>query len=64
MRYYSDLKIKEAKKLLREDVLSVSEISEKLNYSGIHNFSRAFKEATGFSPMGYKKSIISYVKSE
>ncbi len=64
MRYYSDLKIKEAKKLLREDVLSVSEISEKLNYSGIHNFSRAFKEATGFSPMGYKKSIISYVKTE
>ena len=64
MRYYSDLKIKEAKKLLREDVLSVSAISEKLNYSGIHNFSRAFKEATGFSPMGYKKSIISYVKTE
>ncbi|MEE0410411.1 MAG: AraC family transcriptional regulator [Clostridia bacterium] len=64
MRYYSDLKIDEAKKLLREDVLSVSEISEKLNYSGIHNFSRAFKEATGFSPLGYKKSIISYVKTE
>ncbi len=64
MRYYSDLKIDEAKKLLREDELSVSEISEKLNYSGIHNFSRAFKEATGFSPLGYKKSIISYVKTE
>ena len=59
MRYYSDLKVSEAKKLLREDVLSVSEISEKLNYSGIHNFSRAFKEVTGFSPTGYKKSILS-----
>lgn len=64
MRYYSDLKVGEAKKLLREDELSVSEISEKLNYSGIHNFSRAFKEVTGFSPTGYKKSILSYSKTE
>ncbi|MBQ3124561.1 MAG: helix-turn-helix domain-containing protein [Clostridia bacterium] len=64
MRYYADLKVGEAKKLLREDILSVSEISEKLNYSGIHNFSRAFKEVTGFSPMGYKKSILSYTKTE
>ena len=64
MHYYAHLKVAEAKKLLREDIMSVSEISEKLNYSGIHNFSRAFKEATGFSPMGYKKSILSYEKAE
>ena len=57
MRYYSELKIKEAKKLLREGALSVSEISERLCYSGIHNFSRAFKNVTGYSPIKYKKSI-------
>lgn len=57
MQYYSELKIEEAKKLLRENVLSVSEITDKLNYSGIHSFSRAFKASTGFSPTGYKKSI-------
>ena len=57
MQYYTALKIKEAKKLLRDDSLSVSEITERLCYSGIHSFSRAFKMSTGFSPTGYKKSI-------
>lgn len=58
MQYYSHLKIEEAKKLLREDNFSVSEITDILKYSGIHNFSRAFKNITGFSPTGYKKSIL------
>lgn len=57
MQYYSDLKIDEAKKLLRDGELSVGEISERLCYSGIHSFSRAFKSATGFSPTAYKNSI-------
>ena len=57
MRYLSFLKIEEAKKLLRDEANSVSEIAEKLCYSGIHSFTRAFKEATGFSPTAYKKSI-------
>lgn len=60
MKYFSDLKIFEAKKLLRDDELTVSEISEKLNFSCIHSFSRAFKKSTGFSPMDYKKSISSF----
>lgn len=58
MEYFTELKIKEAKQLLREDNLSVSQITFKLNYSSIHNFSRAFKKSTGFSPTGYKKSVI------
>lgn len=57
MQYYSDLKIEEAKKLLRDNNLSVSQITDALSYSGIHSFSRAFKKATGFSPTGYKQSI-------
>ncbi len=58
MQYYANLKVTEAKKLLREDNLSVSQITDILGYSGIHNFSRAFKKATGFSPTEYKKSIL------
>lgn len=58
MQYYGELKIQEAKKLLRENNLSVSEITDLLCYSGIHNFSRAFKKITGFSPTEYKKSIL------
>ncbi len=57
MRYFTELKIKEAKKLLRESELSVTEIGERLCYSGIHNFSRAFKNITGYSPLKYKKSV-------
>lgn len=57
MDYYSELKLSEARRLLRNDELSVSEIAMKLNYSGIHNFSRAFKRATSFSPTAYKKSV-------
>ena len=58
MQYYTSIKVDEAKKLLREDNLSVSQITDVLGYSGIHNFSRAFKKATGFSPTEYKKSIL------
>lgn len=57
MDYYNTLKIHEAKKLLRESSLSVNEISDKLGYSSIHNFSRAFKKAVSVSPLTYKKSI-------
>ncbi len=56
MQYLSGLRTEEAKKLLREG-MTVSEIAEKLRYSGIHSFTRAFKNATGFSPTGYKNSI-------
>ena len=59
MEYYQDLKISEAKKLLRENTYSVSQISEILGYTTIHNFSRAFKKAAGLSPTAYIKSIIS-----
>lgn len=58
MEYYTRLKIKEAKKLIRENNHSVGQISEMLGYSSIHNFSRAFKKAVGMSPTAYGKSII------
>lgn len=58
MEFYTFLKIQEAKKLLREKDLSVSEIASVLGYSSIHIFSRAFKQRTGFSPTAYQKSIL------
>lgn len=57
MQYYSDLKTKEAKKLIREKNHSLTEISKMLGYSSIHNFSRAFKKMVGMSPTAYSKSI-------
>ena len=58
MEYYSNLKIDEAKKLLREKNYSVTQISDMLGYSSVHTFSRAFKQAAGFSPTAYMHSIL------
>ena len=58
MEYYMELKIKEAKKLIREKNYSISQISDMLGYSSIHNFSRAFKKAVGMSPTAYEDSIL------
>ncbi len=58
MAYYSSIKINEAKRMLRQGNLSVSEIAEKLSFPDIHSFSRAFKKAVGFSPTAYARSIL------
>ncbi len=55
--YISLLKEKEAKRLLRENELSITEISDKLGFNSIHYFCRFFKKATGQSPKEYLKSI-------
>lgn len=57
MEYFTKLKIKEAKKLLRQD-LPIGHIAETLGYSSIHSFSRAFKTAVGFSPSEYRKTVV------
>ena len=57
IEYYTKLKIAEAKKLLQKESLTVSNISDMLGYSSIHNFSRAFKKSVGFSPIEYRKKI-------
>lgn len=55
--YINMLKEREAKRLLRENELSITEISDKLGFNSIHYFCRFFKKATGQSPKEYLKSI-------
>lgn len=57
IEYLTKLKMKEAKRLLREEKTSVSKIADVLCYSSIHNFSRSFKKAVGISPTEYKKRL-------
>lgn len=55
--YWIDLKMKEAKKLIREGNHNITQISELLGYTSIHHFTRMFKRATGLSPTAYKTSV-------
>lgn len=55
--FWIALKIKEAKKLIREDGYNITQISDQLGYTSIHHFTRMFKRYTGMSPTAYKTSI-------
>ena len=57
MEYYRVLKIAEAKKLMREENMNFTQISERLCYSSVHYFSRHFKEITSLTPTEYALSI-------
>lgn len=58
MDYYTELKMNYAKKLIREQNHSISQISDMLGYSSVHTFSRAFKKSVGFAPTSYARSIL------
>ena len=53
MQYYNDLKIEEAKLLLKSG-LPVSKVADKLHFGDPNYFSKAFKKKTGYSPSSYK----------
>ncbi|HBF86143.1 MAG TPA: hypothetical protein DDW54_00530 [Clostridiales bacterium] len=53
--YYRDKKLETAKLLISEKRLKIGEIAEKLNYSTVYSFSKAFKEKYGFSPKNFGK---------
>ncbi|MBO4897911.1 MAG: helix-turn-helix transcriptional regulator [Clostridia bacterium] len=56
MEYFTNLKIKRAKRLMRENNLNFTEISRLLGYDSLHYFSRQFKQKTGMSPTEYLNS--------
>ena len=58
IRYYSQLKIKEARRLLRKGEHNISQISDMLGYSCIHSFTRTFKQIVGLSPSEYRKKLM------
>ena len=55
--YVNDLKIKEARRLIRDGAASITEISETLGFSSVHYFSRLFKKRVGISPKEYIKTL-------
>lgn len=55
--YVNRLRVKEAKRLLREGELNLTQIAEKIGYSSVHYFSRIFKQYEKVSPSDYIKTI-------
>lgn len=56
MSYRNDKKMQEAKRILQNE--TVSETAEKLGFSSIYVFSRAFKNHFGISPNDFKNNVI------
>lgn len=55
VNYFLDMKIAEAKHLIKEGYLNHTEIAESLGFETIHYFSRQFKKRVGLSPRDYSK---------
>ena len=54
MDYVTDLRIKEAKRLLKNTNLRITEITDRLGYADIAYFSNLFKKNTGTTPSEYR----------
>lgn len=55
--YLTDLKISEAKYLIRKDTYTISQVSDFLCYDNPHYFCRVFKKQTKMTPKQYSLSV-------
>ncbi len=55
INYLILLRIEEAKRLMRESDLSLTQIAEQVGFTSLHYFSRMFKKVTGMAPSQYGK---------
>lgn len=58
IHYYNSLKIKEARKLIREGNYNMAQISDMLQFDTPQHFSKAFKTIMNMTPSEYKLSIL------
>lgn len=55
--YFANLKIGQAKVLIREESCNFTEIASILGFSSVHVFSKSFKRVTDMTPSEYAKSV-------
>ena len=58
MHYYNSLKIREARRLIREGEYNISQISDLLHFDNPQYFSKCFKRYTNMTPKEYHASIM------
>ncbi len=61
---HREMRISRGKDLLRYTDVSVTNIAVRLGYNGVNEFSRAFKQATGVSPMQYRRTYGEEINAE
>jgi len=54
--YFNGLKILEAQRLIAKTSLNITQVAERLGFSSVHHFSKAFKQKTGVAPTEYAKA--------
>ena len=57
IEYYTGIKVKEARKLIREKCYTFAEISNMLCFSNPHYFSKVFKKVTNMTPREYLQAV-------
>ena len=55
--YIRRMKLQQSKQLIREGNMNFTEISESMQYSTVHHFSRQFKQMFGMTPTEYAKRV-------
>lgn len=58
MKYYNGLKIREAKRLIREGRHNMTQIADMLHFDSPQYFSKCFKSYTKMTPSEYRASIL------
>lgn len=58
INYVKSVKMNKAKKMLRSDYSSITDIAYSLGYNNVYEFSRDFKKHIGISPLNYVKKHI------
>ncbi len=59
IHYYNSLKVKEARRLIREGRYNMTQIADLLQFDSPQYFSKCFKSFTNMTPTEYKQSILS-----
>lgn len=58
IHYYNSLKIKEARRLIRDGRYNMAQIADLLQFDSPQYFSKCFKAFTNMTPTEYKRSIV------
>ena len=56
--YVIEMRIDEAKRLLRSATYSIAEVAERVGYADARHFSKVFQKIVGIKPTSYRKFYV------